>query len=45
MRLDGFMSFLTISYARKLSLVVVVGNCLGNDVGEGAASVVVDGFG
>ena len=39
------MSFLTISYARKLSLVVVVGNCLGDDVGEGVAGVAVDGLG
>ena len=45
MRLDVFMSFLTISYARALSLGVIVGNSVGNYLGDGAASVVVYGFG
>ena len=44
-RLDGFMSFLTISSARSLSLGVVVGNSVVNDLGDGSVGVVVDGFG
>ena len=35
----------TISSARVLSLGVVVGNSVGNYVGAGLSSVVVDGFG
>ena len=38
------MSYLTISYARTLSLVVAVGDCVGNDVGDGVSGVVVDSF-
>ena len=39
------MSFLTISFSRTLSLGVVAGNCVGDDVGDGVDGVVVDGFG
>ena len=39
------MSFFTISFARALSLGVVVGNSVGGDVGDGAFGVMVDGFG
>ena len=39
------MSCLTISSARTMSLGVVVGNSVGNDLGHGVANVVVDGFG
>ena len=44
MRLDGFISFWTISSARTLLLGVVVGNCVDDDVGYGVAGVVVDEF-
>ena len=39
------MSCSTISYARALSLGVLVGNSEGNDVDDGVAGVLVDGFG
>ena len=39
------MSCSTISSARTLSLGVVVYNIVGNDVGDGLAGVVVDGYG
>ena len=39
------MIFFTISSARELSLVVVVGNSVGDDLCDGAAGVTVDGFG
>ena len=39
------MSFSTISSARLLLLGVVVGNSVGDDLGDGAAGVMVDGFG
>ena len=45
MRLDGFISCLTISSARTLSLGGVVGNIVGDDVSDEVAGVVVDGFG
>ena len=39
------MSCSTISSTRSLSLGVVLDNSVGNDLGDGEASVVVDGFG
>ena len=44
-QLHSFMSCLTISSDRALSLGVVVGNSEGGDVDDGVAGVVVDGFG
>ena len=45
MLLDGFIICLNISFARTLSLGVVVRNCVGDDIGYGVAVVEVDGFG
>ena len=39
------MSCSKISYARALSLGVAVGNIVGDDIGDGVAGVVIDGFG
>ena len=39
------MSFSTISSAREFSLVVVVSNSVGDNVSDGVAGVLVDGFG
>ena len=39
------MSYSTISPVKTLSLGVVVENSVGDDVGDGVAGVVVDGFG
>ena len=39
------MSCSTTSSARALTLGVVEGNIEGSDIGDGVASVVVDGFG
>ena len=39
------MSCLNISSARTLSLGVVVGKSVDDDVGDGVVGVVVDGFG
>ena len=44
-RLDGFMSCLTISSASTLSLGVVVGTSVVDGVGDGVADVVVVRFG
>ena len=45
MRLDGFINCCNISSARTLSLGVIIDNSVDNDVGDGVAGVVVDGFG
>ena len=45
MRLDDFISFLTISSAREFLLGVLVGNIVGDDVGDGVDGVVADVFG
>ena len=39
------MSCSDISSTRTLPLRVVVGNFVGDDVGDGVAGVVIDGFG
>ena len=40
-----FYNFSNISSARTFSLGLVVGNSVGNDVGDGVAGVLVYGFG